>query len=85
MHGVNPANGKPNPEVPVSTPQDVDSAVAAAKEASKTWAKVPWADRKKAVLGYADALEQHASDFAKLLTQEQGKPVCSSWEKAYSI
>lgn len=74
-HGINPATGKPNPEVPVSTQKDVDDAVAAAKEAFKSWSKVPWDERKKAVLAYADAVEAHAEDFAKLLTQEQGKPV----------
>ena len=74
-HGINPATGKPNPEVPVSTQQDVDSAVSAGKEAFKSWKKVPYEERKKAVLAFADALEKHSSDFAKLLTQEQGKPV----------
>ena len=75
-HGINPATGKPNPEVPVSTQQDVDKAVAAAREAFKIWSKTPWHERKKAVLDFADALEQHTDDFAKMLTQEQGKPVC---------
>ena len=74
-HSMNPATGKPNPEVPVSTQKDVDEAVAAAKEAFKTWSKVPWDDRKKAILAFADALEAHTEDFAKMLTKEQGKPV----------
>lgn len=74
-HGINPATGKPNPDVPVATPEDVDHAVAAAKEAFKTWSKTPWEERKKAVLKFADALEAHTDNFAKLLTQEQGKPV----------
>ena len=74
-HGINPATGKPNPEVPVSTQQDVDDAVAAGKAAFKKWSKVPWGERKKAVLAFADALEKNTNDFAKMLTQEQGKPV----------
>jgi len=73
-HGINPATGKPNPEVPVSTQKDVDDSVAAAKEAFKSWSKVPVEDRKKALLAFADGLEKHVQDFAKLLTQEQGKP-----------
>ncbi|KIX10526.1 uncharacterized protein Z518_01609 [Rhinocladiella mackenziei CBS 650.93] len=73
-HGINPATGKPNPEVPVSTPKDVDDAVAAAKAAFKTWSKVPYEERKRAVLAFADALEKHADNFGKMLTQEQGKP-----------
>lgn len=74
-HGINPATAKPNAEVPVSTQKDVDDAVAAAKAAFKTWSKTSWDERKKAVLAFADALEQHVQDFGKLLTQEQGKPV----------
>lgn len=74
-HGVNPALAQPNPDVPVSTQEDVNNAVAAADEAFKTWADVPFAERQKAVLAYADEVEKHATDFAKLLVQEQGKPV----------
>ena len=75
-HGINPATGKPNPPVPVSTQQDVDDAVSAGKAAFKKWSKVPYEERKKAVLAFADALEKNTNDFAKMLTQEQGKPVC---------
>lgn len=74
-HGINPATGKPNPEVPVATKEDVDAAVAAAKKAFKTWSKVPYEERQQALNKFADALEKHSEDFAKLLTQEQGKPV----------
>jgi acyl-CoA reductase-like NAD-dependent aldehyde dehydrogenase len=78
-NGVNPANGKANPQVPVSTQQDVDAAVDAGRKAFKSWSQTPWAERTKAVLAYADAVDQHAEDFAKLLTQEQGKPVSGTW------
>ncbi|KAL4915267.1 aldehyde dehydrogenase domain-containing protein [Aspergillus aurantiobrunneus] len=74
-HGINPATGEPNPAVPVSTQQDVNNAVAAAQEAFISWADVPFAERQKAALALADALEEHVTDFAKLLVQEQGKPL----------
>lgn len=77
-HGINPATGKPNPEVPVSTPDDVEKAIAAAQKAFKPWAKTPYSERKKAVLAFADALVAEKDGFAKMLTQEQGKPVCDS-------
>jgi acyl-CoA reductase-like NAD-dependent aldehyde dehydrogenase len=73
--GINPATGKPNPEVPVSTPEDVDRAMAAGQKAFKHWAKTPYAERQKAVLAFADALENERDAFAKMLTQEQGKPL----------
>lgn len=74
-HGINPATDKPNPEVPVSTPEDVDRAVAAAKKAFKGWAKTSYSDRQKAVLAFADGLEKEKDAFAQLLSKEQGKPV----------
>jgi acyl-CoA reductase-like NAD-dependent aldehyde dehydrogenase len=75
-HGINPATAKPNPEVPISTQTDVDNAVAAAQEAFKTWSEAPLTERANALRAFADGLEPYAEDFAKLLTQEQGKPVC---------
>lgn len=78
-HGINPATGTPNPEVPVSTPQDVDDAVAAAQEAFKTWSQTPYSKRKEALLALADAIEKYTDDFTKLLTQEQGKPVSRAY------
>lgn len=74
-HGINPASGKANPEVPVATQEDVDNAVAAGLKAFESWKKTTWAERAKAVSAFADAVEKNKDDFAKLLTQEQGKPV----------
>lgn len=82
-HGINPATGKANPEVPVSTPEDVDRAMEAAQKAFPGWAATPMADRQKAVEAFADALESEREAFAKMLTQEQGKPVSSSVLFAY--
>jgi acyl-CoA reductase-like NAD-dependent aldehyde dehydrogenase len=76
-HGINPATGEANPEVPVSTQQDVNAAVDAGLKAFRTWSKTSWDERKRCVLAYADALEKLAPEFARLLTMEQGKPVCS--------
>lgn len=78
-HSINPATGKPMPEVPVSTKEDVEAAMAAGTKAFKTWSAVPYADRQKAVLAFADAVEAEKESFAKMLTQEQGKPVSSTF------
>ena len=74
-HGINPATREPNPEVPVSTPADVDAAVTAARAAFKTWSKVPLEERKKLVNDFADLIMVHKDEFAKMLVKEQGKPV----------
>lgn len=77
-HGVNPANTKPNPPVPVSTQSDVDNAVKAARDAFKGWAKTSFEERRKALHAWADAIEANADGFVQTLTMEQGKPLTQS-------
>jgi acyl-CoA reductase-like NAD-dependent aldehyde dehydrogenase len=74
-HGINPATKKANPEVPVSTQKDLDDAIAAAKVAYKTWSRTDIRERRERLIAYSEALTEHTSEFAKLLTAEQGKPV----------
>ncbi|KAG5300614.1 aldehyde dehydrogenase [Histoplasma ohiense] len=73
-HGINPATGEPNPDVPVSTRADVDRAVEAGIAAFKSWSKTPYEERKKALLAFADAVGEYSEDLTKLLVKEQGKP-----------
>ncbi|KAL4863381.1 hypothetical protein BDV12DRAFT_29040 [Aspergillus spectabilis] len=74
-HGINPANLTPLPEVPVTTQGQLDQAVEAAQKAFKLWSKVPYEERKKAVLAYADAIDNLRTQFRDLLITEQGKPI----------
>lgn len=73
--GINPATGEPNEPVPVSTPEDVDRALDAAKRAFPGWAETPFEERRRAVNDFADAIEAEKENFSKLLVKEQGKPV----------
>ncbi|RMD42245.1 hypothetical protein DV735_g2917, partial [Chaetothyriales sp. CBS 134920] len=73
-HGINPATGKPNPEVPIATKEDVDAALEAAKKAFPGWAATPIAERRKALVALADAVLAQKDEFIKLLIAEQGKP-----------
>ncbi|KAI0010720.1 aldehyde dehydrogenase-like protein [Xylariaceae sp. FL0662B] len=72
---VNPATWEDNPEVPVSTVEDVDRAIQSAQKAQKAWAAVPWSERQKALKNYTDAFEAHAESFVQLLVREQGKTI----------
>lgn len=74
-HGINPATLKELPEVPVSTQKELDEAVSYAKTAFKTWSKTTFEERRKCLYAFADALEKEQEGFAKLLVQEQGKPL----------
>ncbi|KAJ5633427.1 Aldehyde dehydrogenaseN-terminal [Penicillium lividum] len=77
-HSINPANSQPNPEVPVSSQEDLDRAVQAARVAFKKWSKTPIAERRAALHAYASAIEVNADGFAKTLTMEQGKPLAQA-------
>ncbi|KEF57318.1 NAD-dependent aldehyde dehydrogenase [Exophiala aquamarina CBS 119918] len=74
-HSINPATGEAGPDVPLSTPDDVERAVAAAQVAFGTWAEVPYTERRVAVLAYADAIAAEKESFSQMLTKEQGKPL----------
>lgn len=74
-HSINPATGEKNPNVPVSTKDDVEKALQAAKRAQVGWAAIPYDDRRKALLAFADAVEAESMAFSDMLIREQGKPV----------
>ncbi|KAF3228446.1 hypothetical protein TWF106_007479 [Orbilia oligospora] len=72
---INPSTGESNAPVPVSTKEDLDLAVSAARRALKGWAATPWDQRKDALLKLLNAVVEKKEEFAKLLVQEQGKPL----------
>lgn len=73
---INPATGKPWANVPLSTQDDVETALKAAKTAFKSWSTTTWESRAELIRQYADAIEAEKANFAELLVNEQGKPVC---------
>lgn len=72
---VNPATGEVFAEAPAATAEQFDQAVAAAKVAFKIWSALGYERREEYLNAYADALEAHRDELARLLTQEQGKPL----------
>lgn len=72
---INPATAQPFARCPKADATMVDGAVAAAKAAFPAWSAMPIDDRAALVGKLADALEARATEFASLLTSEQGKPL----------
>ena len=72
---VNPATGKRLATCARADKAQLHAAVAAAKKAFPAWSATSIETRRQALLKIADALEARASEFARLLTQEQGKPL----------
>src|ERR671922_2799783 len=71
---LNPATGEAIAEAPLSTAEDVDRAVAAARGAFDGWAATTPGERALAILKLADAIEQHADEIADLESADAGKP-----------
>jgi betaine-aldehyde dehydrogenase len=71
---LNPATGEPIAEAPLSTAEDVDRAVAAARKAFDGWATTTPGERALALLKLADAIEQHVDEIADFESANAGKP-----------
>jgi malonate-semialdehyde dehydrogenase (acetylating) / methylmalonate-semialdehyde dehydrogenase len=71
----NPATGEVIAEVPISTREDLDHAVAIAKEAFKTWSEVPVPRRARILFKYQQLLVDNWDQLAELITIENGKNV----------
>jgi acyl-CoA reductase-like NAD-dependent aldehyde dehydrogenase len=73
---LDPATGQEIAQVPHAGPQDVELAVAAAREAFEgSWAALPPAGRGHLLGRLADALEAHAEELAQIESLDNGKPV----------
>src|SRR6185437_17134490 len=67
------ATGEILAEVPISTVEDVNDAVQAAKEAFKTWSKTAVPRRARILFKYQQLLVDNWDELAKLITVENGK------------
>ena len=72
---VNPATGAVFETCPRADEAQLNEAVASAKAAFPAWAALSYAERAAKLEALADALEPRVEEFARLLTQEQGKPL----------
>ena len=75
MDVINPATEAVFTQAPRASEAQLNDAVAAAKAAFPAWAATPIDERRKVITAIADAVEANYEDFARLLTQEQGKPL----------
>src|SRR3546814_77938 len=74
MDVINPATGSAFAVAPRADRKQLDQAIAAAKRAFPGWAAKSYAERRALIEQLADAVEARASEFERLLVQEQGKP-----------
>ena len=88
-----PATGECIGNTKMSTPADVDAAVATAQQAQKSWGALTHAQRSEYLHKAADAVKDAAEALAQILAREVGKPLngpnarfeagaCEAWLRA---
>src|SRR6516162_364324 len=83
---TNPATARTLAAAPRADRAQLDQAVAAAKTAFPIWSAIPLRQRAALLVKLAEALEDERGAFARLLTQEQGKPLPQAlWEIDWAI
>lgn len=87
------ATGKTMGYAPIHDTNDLDQAITAARAAQPAWAALPQAERVAILHHAADEIEAHAEELARIIAQEQGKPLngpgarfeaggCAAWIRA---
>lgn len=77
FQSVNPANNDVIWQANTATAEQVDGAIAAAREAFYSWADKTFAERLAIVKTFAETLKEHSEELAIAIAQETGKPL---WE-----
>jgi acyl-CoA reductase-like NAD-dependent aldehyde dehydrogenase len=83
MDVINPATEQVIARCPRASLAQLDDAVAAARAAFPAWSAMAMDGRRAALVKAADTIEANASEIARILTQEQGKPLAAALEETY--
>ena len=75
---VNPATGKVIAKVPISTKDEIDEAVEAAKEAFPDWRRTPPLARVRCLFRLKELLEENFEELSRVQTMEHGKTIDES-------
>ena len=75
---VNPATQEVLARVPFATSDEIEAAVASARDAFKTWRKTPIGARARIFLKYQQLIRENMGALAALLTAEQGKTLADA-------
>src|SRR4030042_1688656 len=75
---VNPANGKVIGRCPISTKEEINAAVKAAREAFPDWRKTTPLARSRILFRMKELLEENFEELSRIQTQEHGKTIDES-------
>jgi aldehyde dehydrogenase (NAD+) len=75
---IDPRNGEPDADVPLAGPAEVQRAVETAHEAFLSWRRTTPGDRRRMLIRLGDLIEEHAGEFGRLATLDNGAPIGSA-------
>ncbi len=75
LENLNPATGEKICDVAAGSEQEIDQAVAAAKQAFPKWAGMPAKQRAQILRNLGDLINKHVPELAELETQDTGLPI----------
>ena len=75
IDNVEPGTGKVFAQIPNSSQEDLDNAVAAAKDAFPIWSTMSVDKRSRILHKLADLIEDHLDDLALMESRDNGKPL----------
>src|SRR4030042_446061 len=75
---INPATGKVIAKVPISTKEETEAAISAAREAYPAWRTTPPLARVRCLFRLKELLEQNFEELSRIQTQEHGKTIDES-------
>lgn len=75
---TNPATGEVIARLPLSTPGEVDAAVASAREAFLVWSQTPVMERARVLFRFREKLDQKARELAELVVVDNGKTLAEA-------
>ena len=78
MKAVNPATGEVIRDYPEPDEGQVREKLEQAERAFAAWRKVPFDERARLMTAVADLLRERRDDYARLMTEEMGKPIGAS-------
>jgi malonate-semialdehyde dehydrogenase (acetylating) / methylmalonate-semialdehyde dehydrogenase len=71
----NPALGAPQAQVALASPEEVDAAVQAGRDAFESWGQSSVTARARIMFAFRELLVKHELDLAKVITAEHGKTI----------
>jgi acyl-CoA reductase-like NAD-dependent aldehyde dehydrogenase len=85
MDVINPATEEVLAVAPRASKAQLEKAIAAAKKAFPAWSTTPISERKQALQAIAKIVHANAHELARLLTQEQGKPLADATAETFGL